>query len=257
MQELEQTFPDYTPLLPPRGSPARKTTDAQMAMERDLFGSWLRWLRAEESPRARKGFEQAMDKTDTLLASNGGPYFGGAAVSLADCVFASSLERISASILYYKGLQVKGAGRWTHVDSWFAAMESRPAYRYVCRAIRCDIVRGHFCVYVLRLSTVPGLRKAIITPMYTTCHHKSVGAFPRAHRSKWPQLHQLTARMVRELENFDTDSEQLNLELCCGWRRCCLATPADAEHTRAWCDDCVLDSPIAKSTWILLIAEVI
>ena len=131
MQELEDTFPDYTPLLPSRGSPARKTTDAQMSMERDLFGSWLRWLRADESPRARKGFEQAMDKTDALLASNGGPYFGGAEVSLADCVFASSLERISASILYYKGLQVKGAGRWTHVDSWFAAMESRPAYRYV------------------------------------------------------------------------------------------------------------------------------
>ena len=131
MQELEDTFPDYTPLLPSRGSPARKTTDAQMSMERDLFGSWLRWLRADESPRARKGFEQAMDKTDALLASNGGPYFGGAEVSLADCVFASSLERISASILYYKGLQVKGAGRWTHVDSWFAAMETRPAYRYV------------------------------------------------------------------------------------------------------------------------------
>jgi glutathione S-transferase len=131
MQELEDTFPDYTPLLAPRGSPARKTTDAQMAMERDLFGSWLRWLRADESPRARKGFEHAMDKTDALLASNGGgPYFGGAEVSLADCIFASSLERISASILYYKGVQVKGAGRWAHVDSWFAAMESRPAYRY-------------------------------------------------------------------------------------------------------------------------------
>lgn len=129
MQELEATFPDYVPLLPPRGSPARKTTDTQMSMERDLFGCWLRWLRAEESPRARKSFEQAMDKTDAMLASAGGSYFGGAQVSLMDCVFASSLERISASILYYKGLQVKGAGRWKHVDSWFSAMESRPTYR--------------------------------------------------------------------------------------------------------------------------------
>ena len=43
--------------------------------------------------------------------------------------FASSLERIAASILYYKGLQIKGAGRWPHVDSWFAEMERRDSYR--------------------------------------------------------------------------------------------------------------------------------
>ena len=128
MQELEECFPEATPMLPPRGSAGRKASDAGMAMERDLFGSWLRWLRADESPRARKSFEQALDRTDARLAASG-PFFGGASVSLVDCVFASSLERISASILYYKGLQVKASGRWPHVDSWFVHMESRDTYR--------------------------------------------------------------------------------------------------------------------------------
>ena len=122
----------------------------QLQLERDLFGAWLRWLRGEESARARRGFESAMDSTNAALRASGddsrrrhcqrllhpafctlpqafqqdrgegaskltvhvppngagGEFFGGRDVSLVDCVFASSLERIAASILYYKGLQV-------------------------------------------------------------------------------------------------------------------------------------------------------
>ena len=126
MQQLEDSFPEATPLLPPRGSAGRGASDAAMAMERELFGCWLRWLRAEESPRARKSFEQALDRTDATLAASG-PYFGGADASLVDCVFASSLERIAASILYNKGRQVKAsaAGRAGGAPSAAAAAGRR------------------------------------------------------------------------------------------------------------------------------------
>lgn len=34
----------------------------------------------------------------------------------------------AASILYYKGLVVRGQGRWPAVDAWFDAMETRDTY---------------------------------------------------------------------------------------------------------------------------------
>ena len=58
----------------------------------------------------RARFEAAMDAVDAELARGGGPYFMGAELSLVECVFAPMLERIAASIPYYKGLVVRGTG---------------------------------------------------------------------------------------------------------------------------------------------------
>ncbi len=51
-----------------------------------------------------------MDAVDAELGAGGGPYFLGAELSLVECVFAPMLERIAASIPYYKGLAVRGTG---------------------------------------------------------------------------------------------------------------------------------------------------
>jgi glutathione S-transferase len=51
-----------------------------------------------------------MDAVDAELDRGGGPYFLGAELSLVECVFAPMLERIAASIPYYKGLAVRGTG---------------------------------------------------------------------------------------------------------------------------------------------------
>lgn len=125
MQLLEDSFPDHRPLIP-HGSKGRMAQEF-LALERNLFGAWLQWLRGQESPQARKAFEHAMDATEDALGRSGGPYFLGDEFSLVDCVFASSLERIAASILYYKGLKIRG-GRWIHVESWFRHMECRESY---------------------------------------------------------------------------------------------------------------------------------
>jgi len=119
MQLIESTFPEQS--LTPHG------TDQLMSLERELFGAWLNWLRGEESARASATFERAVDATESVLKRSGGPYFAGRSFSLADCVFASSLERIVASILYYKGLQIRN-GRWPCIEAWFRAMESRESY---------------------------------------------------------------------------------------------------------------------------------
>eukprot|EP00928_Gymnodinium_smaydae_P019906 TRINITY_DN17671_c0_g1_i1.p1 TRINITY_DN17671_c0_g1~~TRINITY_DN17671_c0_g1_i1.p1 ORF type:complete len:453 (-),score=104.19 TRINITY_DN17671_c0_g1_i1:252-1610(-) len=126
MQLIEDTFPER-PLMPAGGQEKAFATQL-LGLERELFGAWLSWLRADESRRARQAFERAMDVTENALARNGGPYFLGKQLSLVDVVFASSLERIAASILYYKGLRVKG-GRWQKINEWFDEMEKREAYR--------------------------------------------------------------------------------------------------------------------------------
>merc|ERR1719401_719441 len=88
MKLIEETFPMNKPLTPPG-------TGELMSLERALFGAWLDWLRGDESRRARKTFETAMDSVENALKHFGGPYFLGQELTLADCVFASSLERIA------------------------------------------------------------------------------------------------------------------------------------------------------------------
>ena len=70
---------------------------------------------------------RTMDAVDAELGVADGPFFLPT-FSLVDCTFAPFLERIAASILYYKGFVVRGDGRWPNLERWFAAMEERPAY---------------------------------------------------------------------------------------------------------------------------------
>lgn len=38
------------------------------------------------------------------------------------------LERMAASLAYYKGTYIRGQGTWPAIERWFDAMESRPTY---------------------------------------------------------------------------------------------------------------------------------
>ena len=69
-----------------------------------------------------------MDAVDREMQAAGGPFFLGKELSLVDVVFSPFLERIAASMYYYKGFVVRGEGRWPHIERWFEAMEQRPAY---------------------------------------------------------------------------------------------------------------------------------
>ena len=126
---IEDKYPQNTPLLPARGTPLREEAEALLRLERQLFSRWMQWLtgsRAEAAGRA--GLESALDEVDAALRRHGGPYFLGAELSLVDITFAPFLERIAASIYYYKGLRVRAGGRWGALDAWFGATASRPAF---------------------------------------------------------------------------------------------------------------------------------
>lgn len=119
---LEQAFPDNKPLVPDSSTaPAAAARHAALLrLERRLFGDWLDWL-------VRGGGGADFFSTLTIVedalaapaaASAGGnknsgsnckptegPYFLGDDVALCDLVFAPFLERIAASIPYYKGVR--------------------------------------------------------------------------------------------------------------------------------------------------------
>ncbi|KAK9905873.1 hypothetical protein WJX75_007986 [Coccomyxa subellipsoidea] len=129
MRILEEAFPDHNPLLPSKGSKDRQRADSLMRLERRLFSDWLSWLTTSWSHEANKReFIATMDAVDRELGAAGGPFFLGADLSMVDVVFAPFLERIAASILYYKGFTVRGDGRWKNLERWYEAMEARPAY---------------------------------------------------------------------------------------------------------------------------------
>ncbi|CAN0158888.1 unnamed protein product [Pylaiella littoralis] len=127
MQVLEATFPDKNPLLPAAGSPLAKRVDPLLRLEREIFSAWFRWLTSSGANSA--AFDAAADKVDKALKDGGGPYFLGKELSYVDLMFTPFLERMSASLPYYKGLEVRRNPRWPNIDRWFDAMDTREVYR--------------------------------------------------------------------------------------------------------------------------------
>ena len=79
----------------------------------------------------RVNFEALLKRVDAELAAGGAPFFLGTQLSLVDCFFAPFLERMAASLPYYKGLALRRNPQWPRIEEWFLAMEARPSYRHI------------------------------------------------------------------------------------------------------------------------------
>ncbi|RMZ52651.1 hypothetical protein APUTEX25_000770 [Auxenochlorella protothecoides] len=127
---LEQLYPEI-PLLPQPGTQEHGRAAGLMRLERRLFSDWLQWLcRGGWNVQGnRRAFCKTMEAVDDALRATPGPFFLESGLSLVDLTFAPFLERIAASMVYYKGFVVRGQGRWPGIDAWFEAMEARDSYR--------------------------------------------------------------------------------------------------------------------------------
>ena len=100
-------------------------------LERLLFRAWCMWLcyparSPQQDQKAGEQFQQIVDKTELALASTPGPYFLEE-FGTADVIFTPYVERMNASLFYYKGYSLREQNPgWA---AWFNAMESRPTYR--------------------------------------------------------------------------------------------------------------------------------
>jgi glutathione S-transferase len=125
LMALEQAF----------GSLVKGMNDPQVIplrqLERLLFRAWCSWLcyptrSPKQDQSSREQFVQVMAKVEEALASTPGPYFLEE-FSTADVIFTPYVERMNASLYYYKGYSMREEN--PRFSAWFDAMESRPTYR--------------------------------------------------------------------------------------------------------------------------------
>ena len=129
MQILEREFPER-PTLP---EDKFEAANVLLKLERQLFSDWCGLVFRPSMPGplgARAGFEKTLDKVDEALGSTEGPWFlGGESPSIVDFQYVSHVERMNASVLYWKGLQMRGTKRWANIERWLLAFEARPTYQ--------------------------------------------------------------------------------------------------------------------------------
>ncbi|MDJ0689710.1 MAG: glutathione S-transferase family protein [Xenococcaceae cyanobacterium MO_188.B32] len=100
-------------------------------LERLLFRAWCSWLcYRTRSPREeqynREQFIKVVAMVEDALGSTPGDYFLSD-FSTVDVIFTPYVERMNASLYYYKGYSLREEN--PRLQAWFAAMESRSTYR--------------------------------------------------------------------------------------------------------------------------------
>ena len=122
---LEKIFGSlYLGMQDPKVLPLRR-------LERLLFRAWCSWLcyRAMfpgQEKSNRKQFIETVAMVEEALATTPGAYFLEE-FSTADVIFTPYVERMNASLYYYKGYSLREEN--PRLSDWFDAMESRPTYR--------------------------------------------------------------------------------------------------------------------------------
>ena len=122
---LEQVFGTLGPgMKDPTVLPLRQ-------LERLLFRAWCSWLcypsgSARQEQGNRDQFTGVVAKVEAALGRTPGPYFLDK-FSTVDVIFTPYVERMNASLYYYKGYSLREEN--PRLSDWFAAMESRPTYR--------------------------------------------------------------------------------------------------------------------------------
>jgi glutathione S-transferase len=100
-------------------------------LERLLFRAWCNWLcqphrSGRDDTAAGAKFQEIMGYVEEALGGTPGPYFLEE-FSTADVIFTPYVERMNASLYYYKGYSMREVN--PHMQAWFDAMETRSTYR--------------------------------------------------------------------------------------------------------------------------------
>jgi glutathione S-transferase len=128
-------FLDHKRLLPTKQDQALGMKAQELLrLERALFSVWMQWLTGGNSPRTKMAFTNTLNEVEAeLQASQGGDFFLGKDVSLVDLMFTPFLERIAASMIFFKGFPIRVTkGEKTDypaINKWFDVMETLESYQ--------------------------------------------------------------------------------------------------------------------------------
>jgi len=129
---LEKEFPEHR-LVPEPGSPNSDRYEKLMELEKELQSAWFSLVfypvEGDAISRTRTAFLDTVERVDEALGSTPGPWLlGGNSLSFVDIHHICHFERITASVLYWKGIQLRGT-RFPNLDTWLAAFEKQPSYK--------------------------------------------------------------------------------------------------------------------------------
>jgi glutathione S-transferase len=131
MALLDRTFPNR-PMLPTPGSAEAGTADALLRLERQLFGAWCDFVFRSSGARGKGAFMSVLSRVEAALAESaraGSPWLlGGLGPSVVDLQYVSHVERMNASCLYWKGLNIRNHPELPRLEAWLRAFEQRPEY---------------------------------------------------------------------------------------------------------------------------------
>ena len=96
-----------------------------LKLERKLFSCWFSWLTSKYD--SENEMHEIFQEVDNELLSNGGPYFLGNKLSIVDIMYTPFLERMAASLPYYKGFECR-SNKYPNLLKWYEAMDTRDSY---------------------------------------------------------------------------------------------------------------------------------
>ena len=134
---LEQNFnKDGYKSLIPSDEEGKMRAQQLLRLERQLFSAWMYWLTGgsnDSAQRFRNQFEEVLQTVEDVLSQSSGNFFMGKDVSTVDFQFAPFLERMAASLTFFKGYQFrvpKGSSTsYPALNLWFDSMEQLDSYR--------------------------------------------------------------------------------------------------------------------------------
>eukprot|EP00929_Paragymnodinium_shiwhaense_P077399 TRINITY_DN39849_c0_g1_i1.p1 TRINITY_DN39849_c0_g1~~TRINITY_DN39849_c0_g1_i1.p1 ORF type:complete len:555 (+),score=152.08 TRINITY_DN39849_c0_g1_i1:84-1748(+) len=132
MFKVERLFRDpERPMFPDMDSPERARAEALLKLEREVFGAWCGYLFQPEIPfisGGEDGFTRALEVVDRELGNNTkSPFFLPYSYpTIVDMQYVSHMERAVASVMYYKGYDVRS--KFPNIDRWLSAYEELPHY---------------------------------------------------------------------------------------------------------------------------------
>lgn len=128
---LDDLFPKHKRLSAPDSLKGK--AQEYLRLERQVFSAWMYWLTGGGAQAKRNFVETLAEVEKALQQVSDGPFFLGKDITIVDVQFAPFLERMAASLLYYKGFQirvVKGdKTEYPAINAWFDAMEMLPSYQ--------------------------------------------------------------------------------------------------------------------------------
>ena len=108
-------------------------------LEREIFRSWCNWLCREsfnfiDNSFRKKRFKESISKFDEILGASESGFIDPAESTsselvpgIGDIIFIPYMERMNASLSYYKGFNLRS--NYRYIDKWLTLLEGTSTYR--------------------------------------------------------------------------------------------------------------------------------